>query len=479
MSLALLPAACVFWPLLYATVSWLLPHRRRPVAALLGHLVNLALSAALAVGVVRTGVIEQALGGWDAPLGIVVRADGLTAVFLLTSAIVTLAVVVHAVATARQPPSLWPLIGLLQAGLAAVFVTGDLFNAYVALEVIGLSAVGLVALGGAGARRAALHYLVIAVLGSLFYLVAVGVIYGTTGTLDMRLAGEAWAASDASAAWPLGLAAVGLALKCALFPLHGWLPAAHASAPMAASPLLSALVVKAPLFVLMRLWLEVTGPDQLVAALLAIMGSGAVLWGGFQALTQTRLKRVVAYSTVAQMGYLFLVFALLSPGMDGAVQRMALGAWVTLVVSHALSKSAMFLIASTIKAFRGTDELSATLGMARGWAPMTLAMGLAAISLIGLPVSVGFVGKWQLLSAAGLPGQWWLVAVVLLGSLLSVAYLLRPVASSLQESHHERQWQRLPWKQVLAPLGLAVIAFALGLSAVPLIELALVGWEPR
>lgn len=475
---SLLPAACVFWPLLTATLSWWLPARLRSTVAVAGHVVALALAAVLAFSVARGGVIELALGDWDAPLGIVVRADGLAAVFLSITAVVTLAVAVHARAAATQPPSLWPLIALLQSGLAAVCVAGDLFNAYVALEVVGLSAVGLVALGGAGARRAALHYLVIAVLGSLFYLVAVGVIYGATGTLDMGLAGIAWAEGTTSTAWPLGLAAVGLALKAALFPLHGWLPAAHAGAPLAASPLLSALVVKAPLFILARLWLEVTGPDPAVAVLLAVLGSGAVLWGGFQALIQTRLKRVVAYSTVAQVGYLFLVFALITPDQDEAVQRLALGAWVTLMVSHALAKSAMFLITSTIKTFHGTDEITVTAGMARGWAPMTLAMGLATISLIGLPVSIGFIGKWQLLSAAGIPGQWWLVGVVLVGSVLSAAYLLRPLAGSLREGSEEQTWTPLAWRQVVAPLGLAVAAFALGLSAVPLIELALVGWEP-
>lgn len=365
-----------------------------------------------------------------------------------------------------------------------------------ALEIVGLAAVGLVALGGGPALRAALRYLLVAVLGSLLFLVAVGVVYGATGVLDMRLAGQAWADSGVPAALPLGLAAVGLALKCALFPLHGWLPDAHAAAPSAASPLLSALVVKAPFVLLVRLWFEVTGPDPLVGVVLGVLGAVAVLWGGLQAMTQTRLKRVVAYSTVAQVGYLFLLFPLTLPGTDPGVQRTALTAVLLLAVSHALAKSTLFLVASTVKATRGTDEVAALPGLGAAWPPMLLAMGVAAVSLIGLPISVGFAGKWQLLTAAADRSAWWIVVVVLLGSLASATYLLRPVAGSLRRPHggggdddrHDgdddgdddalrADWPALPWPQAVAPLALAAAAGLLGLSSVWLVTLAAVGWE--
>ncbi|MDO5501500.1 MAG: proton-conducting transporter membrane subunit, partial [Propionibacteriaceae bacterium] len=398
------------------------------------------------------------------------------------SAVVILAVAWHAAAEAKQHPALWPLLGLLQAGLTAVFVTGDLFNAYVGLELVGVAAVGLVALGGKPAWEPALRYLLIAVLGSLLFLVALGVVYGATGTLDLRLAGQRWPDVGVDALWVLALAGLGLALKAALFPLHGWLPPAHAAAPTAASPLLSGLVVKAPLVVLLRLWFEVTDGHLAVAAAAAVMGTGAIVWGGVMALRQRRLKRVVAYSTVAQVGYLFLVLPLTLPGTDATVQRYALGGLVTLAVSHGLAKAALFLVASTLKSRHGTDDLDTLPGLAEAWPPMLLAMGLAAISLIGVPVSAGFAGKWQLLSAAVLPGHWWLVAVLLGGSVLSAAYLLRPVAGSLKDPETDdvaAAWPTLGWRHALAPLGLALLAVLLGFSASGLVELALVGWEAR
>lgn len=475
MTAVLLPAGMVFLPLLLALVTWLAPERVTARVAVAGHAASLALAVLLALVVRRGGVVSQSLGGWEPPLGIAVRADGLAALFALLTAVVVLAVALHVAFAGNQPRSLWPLLSLLQTGLVAVFVTGDLFNAYVGLEITGLTAVGLVALGGRGARRAALHYLIVAVLGSLFFLVAVGVVYGTTGTLDIALAGHQWARSDANAAVPLGLAATGLALKCALFPLHGWLPPAHAAAPLAASPLLSALVVKAPLVVLLRLWLDVTGGEPLVGLVLSLMGAGAVMWGGLQALVQTSLKRVVAYSTVVQVGYLFLPFVMLAPGVARPVQELALGAVVTLAVAHALAKAVAFLVAGTIKTARGSDELHMIRGMARHWPAMAMALAIAGISLMGLPISAGFVGKWQLLGAAGATGTWWVVAVVLVGTLLSAAYLMRPVAGSLQPTGDLPDWPRLDGRLAIAPLGLALLAFVLGLSSVALVQLAEVG----
>lgn len=473
----LLGPALVLAPLVLGIACWVVPVRLRPATSLVGHGLLLVGAATLAFVVTTAGVQTHDLGGWAPPLGIAVRADGLGTVFVLLAAVVVFAVACHAAAVGGQSPSVWALMALLQAGLGAVFLTGDLFNAYVGLEIVGIAAVGLVALGGRAAVRAALRYLIVAVLGSLFFLVAVGIIYGTTGTLDMALAGQRWAASGAPAALPLSLAAVGLALKCALFPLHGWLPDAHAAAPSAASPLLSALVVKAPFVVLLRLWFEVTGPDLATGVVLGVLGAAAVGWGGLQALVQTHLKRVVAYSTVAQVGYLFLAFPLALPGGDARLARAGVAAVVTLAVAHGLAKAAMFLAASTVKAKRGTDEVTTLPGLARHWPPMALAMALATVSLVGLPISVGFLGKWQLLSAAGADSAWWLIAVVLLGSLLSAFYLLRPVAGALRTDEPDADpWPPMPWRQVASPLGLAVAAGVLGVSSTWLVELAMVGW---
>lgn len=472
-----LPAATVLVPLLVAASCWLLPARVRTPYAIAGHGVSLVLAALVAWAVAGIGEVGSAMGGWEAPLGIAVRADGISAVFLLLGAIVLLAVAVHAAALGGQSPTLWPLLAMLQAGLAAVMVAADLFNAYIGLELVGIAAVGLVALGGVGAATAALRYLIVAVLGSLLFLVAVGVVYGVTGSLDMALAGQAWASADVPAAIPLGLAAIGLALKCALFPMHGWLPPAHANASSAASPVLSALVVKAPLIVLLRLWFEVTGPDRLTGIVLGVLGAGAVLWGGLLALTQRRLKRIVAYSTVAQVGYLFLLFPLTLATVAEPVRQAALAAVITLAVAHGLAKSALFLVAGTIKARCGTDEIDDLPGLAAAWPPMILAFAGAAISIIGLPISAGFVGKWQLLTASADAGAWWIIPVVLVGTVLSAGYLLRPLAASLREPRDEIRAPAPGWRVAVAPMLLVIAGFALGISSVWLVELSLVGWQ--
>jgi multicomponent Na+:H+ antiporter subunit D len=416
------------------------------------------------------------MADWPIPLGIGVRADGLSAVFLVLVAVVTLASCVQAWVGADQSPALWPLMLLTVAGLNAVFVAADLFNAYVGLEVIGLASVGLVALGGRSALAAALRYLLIAVVGSLLFLVMVAIVYGATGTLDMRLAGELWPGTGLSATAPLGLAAVGLGLKCALFPMHGWLPSAHAGAPGAVSPVLSALVVKAPIVLLFRLWFELFGPDLVIATVLGILGASAVFWGGIQALLQSRLKRIVAYSTIAQVGYLFLIFPLTQPGVPEQIKQVAISAVVTLAVSHGLAKAALFLCAGTLLRTYGTDELTALPGTSEAYPPLLLAMGLAAVSLMGLPISAGFTGKWQLLSAATSAGVWWIVVVVVAGTLLSAAYLMRPLAAGLAEPKEHREYPRLGWAQQVAPLLLVVITTVLGLRSVELVELTLIGW---
>ncbi|MDO5500334.1 MAG: proton-conducting transporter membrane subunit [Propionibacteriaceae bacterium] len=464
----LLIAPLVFAPLLLAVVAWLVPDRIRPVLTLAGLVAVAVPAVCLAVVVATHGTVEQALGGWDPPLGIVVRVDGLSMVFVLLTLVVSGLVAAHAAALDDHPPAFWPLTLLLVAGLHAVFITGDLFNAYVGLEVVGLAAVGLVALGGRGAWEPALRYLLVAVLGSLLFLVALGLVYAGTGSLDMHLAGQRWADSGIPAVWPLGIAAVGLALKCALFPLHGWLPPAHASAPTGVSPLLSGLVVKAPLFVLLRLWFDVTGPDPTVGLMLGVLGAGAVLWGGGQALVQRGLKRVVAYSTVAQVGYLFLFFPL---ALDPDARELALSGMVVLAVAHALAKAALFLCAGTLKQLRGSDELTTLPGLAHGHPALLLAMGLSAVSLIGLPISAGFIGKWQLLSAASGAGAHWIVIVLVGGTLLSAGYLLRPIAAGMEEPDEHVAWPPLGWRHLLAPITLALISTVLGLRAVELVTL--------
>lgn len=437
---ALLLPAAVLVPLAFAVVCILVPTRVRRGVGLTGALVTAGLGLALVVVIITHGPVETALAGRVPPLGIAVRADGPAAVFLLLTsvvgALVSLFSALHPRATGDDGSRdwYWPAWLLGWSGLTAVFLAADLFNLYVALEIVGLSAVVLVALGGPGAWRAAFRYLTVTVTGSLLFLVALTLTYAATGTLGMRLAGERLAAGEAGVHVTiiLALAATGMAFKSALFPLHGWLPDAHAGAPGAVSPLLSALVVKSSFFALFRVWTEVTGPEAVVGTALGIAAAGSVLWAGVAAVRTPRLKRLVGYSTVSQVGYLFLFFPLsVAAGDDRGRQEAALIAVALLALAHGLAKSSLFLAAGIVKDRLGTDQITALADRGPAMPLVTMSLAVAGVSLAGLPVTLGFAGKWQLLLAAVDTGLWWVVAVAVAGTLLAAMYLLRPVQTLL------------------------------------------------
>ena len=221
--------------------------------------------AALGLGVqlLTLGVQRYTISGWDAPLGIELYADGLSVLMLGITAVVGLAISIYSSAyfDSKKSVYFWPLWMFLWAALNALFLSHDIFNLYVTLELLGFAAVALVALaGGANALSGAMRYFLISLLGSLSYLLGVALLYHSFATVDITLLSERMNTSPATspAVWmAMGLMIAGLLMKTALFPLHFWLPSAHSSAPAPVSALLSALVVKASFYILMRLWLEV------------------------------------------------------------------------------------------------------------------------------------------------------------------------------------------------------------------------------
>ncbi len=463
-------------PLAGALAATALPARAARAAALAAAAATLGAALWLVVAVAGAGVQGIDLGGWAPPLGISLQADGLGAGFIAMTALAMTAVALAArramhPAQAGAPAAFgfWPLMLLTWAALNAAFVSRDLFNLYVAIELLTLAAVGLVALAGTPqAIAAALRYLVFALAGSLLYLAGVVLTYAAHGTLDMGLlAARTPAPGDALA---LALASLGLLVKTALFPFHVWLPPAHAAAPAPASAMLSALVPKASFVILIRLWFEAM-PDRAAPAallMLAGLGTAAVVWGGLQALRQHRLKQIVAYSTVAQLGYLFLVFPL--AGGEGAAQPWAAGAWtgtMFLALSHGLAKAAMFLCAGLWITAAGSDRLRDLRGLARPMPMTAMAFALAAITLMGLPPSGGFTAKYLMMTAAFAAGQWPWALVMAGGGLLAAAYLYRPMTALFAR---ETPRPPAPVSRALqtVPLVLAGLSILLGVvSAAP------------
>jgi formate hydrogenlyase subunit 3/multisubunit Na+/H+ antiporter MnhD subunit len=436
---------------------------------------GVALALMAAAGVLHAGApLVQFVGGWAPPLGLALRADGLSAIMLLTSASVLTAIAIFAHADyatpaggpeARAPLAFWCFLLALAGSLNAAFLGSDLFNLFVALEMLTFAALALACLDGRASQfKAELRYLLFALIGSVMYLLGTALLYGAYGTLDIVLLSRVARAEPATIA-AAALMSAGLLAKMALFPLHLWLPPAHAGAPPAASALLSGLVVKASYVLLLRLWFGVMpmAMTAAVAPIFATLGAAAILFGSLVALRQARLKLLVAYSTVAQIGYLFLMFPLLV----GAAAQYGEGAWtggVLQAVSHAFAKASMFLVAGILARQYGHDRIAELAGAARAAPLAILAFALAGLSLMGIPPSGGFTAKWLLLLAAIESGQWWWALVILGGGLLTGGYVFRVLAIALTAGPAPTV-QATPGSplQGQVALGLAVISVLLGL----------------
>ena len=449
---------------------------------------GLAVAVAIAVGVWRTNdVLQYFVGNWDPPLGVAFRADGLSAVMIVTAALLICGIGLFARAQfptphgaeARAPLVFWTLLLAVWGALNAVFIGGDLFNLYVALELLTFAAVPLVSLDGrAETLAAALRYLLFALLGSILYLLGAVLLYGTYGTLDIVLLSGRIQAGPA--AWSaISLMTVGLLAKAALYPFHLWLPPAHAGAPSPASARLSGLVVKAPFFLVVRLWFDVTPkmPERIAAQVLGILGAAAILVGSVVALRQARLKLLIAYSTVAQIGYLFLMFPLaIEPETGHAWASTAWTAGMLQAISHAFAKAAMFMAAGLIAEALGHDRIARLSGIGRALPITVFAFGLGGLSLMGLPPSGGFVAKAMLLTAAVAEGQWWWAVVVLTGGLLAGGYVFLVLARALADASEPVTLRSTisPGRQAVV-VALALCAVLLGFVPLRPLELLQIG----
>ena len=474
----------ILLPALGVLLSLLLGGRRAEWIALGLMPAQLAVALVIAAVVWRSGQpVVYALAGYAPPLGIALRADGFSAVMLVTAALIMPAAGLYARANfgtpwgeeKRAPLAFWTLLQGLQAALSLLFLGGDLFNLYVGLELLTFAAVPLVALDGrAETVAAALRYLLFALFGSVLYLLGVALIYGAYGTLDIALLASRIRAEPA--VWlAAGLMTAGLLAKTALFPLHLWLPPAHANAPAAASAVLSGLVVKGSFFLVVRLWFDVLAPlpTLIPGAVLAALGSAAILFGSALALRQERLKLLVAYSTVAQIGYLFLMFPL--AGGPWAADAFAGG--IMQALSHAFAKAAMFLSAGLIAESLGHDKIAGLGGAGRAMPVTFLALGLGGLSLMGLPPSGGFAAKWLLMKASVASGQWIWAIVMAVGGLLAGGYLYRVLAPALSGESPELKKAPQRSRESVA-LALALVALLLAFAPPSFLSFLQIGRSP-
>jgi multicomponent Na+:H+ antiporter subunit D len=375
------------------------------------------------------GPFTYQVGGWPRPYGIELRFDELSAAALVICVIGGLVLVYsgryfRAVAPERRIPWCYSLLLINAGGLVGFVTTGDLFNLFVFMELVSVSSYALVAVsGGRIAALAAFKYLIAGAVSSVLILFCIGVLHALTGSLNMVDIAARMGAVEARAPAVLALAGLtaGFMLKAALFPLHAWLPDAHASAPSPVSAILSALVVKLGILGFLRIHPLFAEVEVLSLAplheILTWLGAITILAGALFALFQQDIKLMLAYSTVSNIGYIVLGLGLATePAVTGAVVH---------VLNHAIIKATLFLAAGAIIHQSGCRTLHELSGVGRAMPWTSLALAVGAFSIVGLPPTAGFLGKWYIALGALEAGRPGFAVVLLLGALLIFIYYIR------------------------------------------------------
>mgnify|MGYP000309584137 FL=1 len=396
----------------------------------------LAVSILLLQQVHASGPISYQLGGWNAPWGIEYRIDLLNAwvlliVTALSSAVLTAAhTSVSRELEAGRQTVFYTLYLLCFAGLLGIVATGDAFNVFVFLEISSLSTYALIALGrDRRALWASFQYLIMGTIGATFILIGIGFLYMMTGTLNMAdLAAHIPALSESTTVLAaFAFIFVGICLKLALFPLHLWLPNAYSCAPSIVTAFLAATATKVALYLLLRFTFTVFGVDFSLShlpldTLLIGLGLVGVFAASTVAIYQANIKRMLAFSSVAQIGYMVVGI--------GIGTATALQATLLHLFNHALMKGGLFLALAGLVYQLGGSRIEHFLGLGRTMPWTMAAIVVGGISLIGMPLTVGFVSKWYLIAAAIEQQLWWVAVLVVLGSLLAVAYIWRLVEAA-------------------------------------------------
>ncbi len=429
-----LPALQIVVPLVSAPLCLLL--RRGGLAWALALIVSwaaLACAVLLLQQVIATGPISYHLGGWAPPWGIEYRIDAVNGFVLVIVAAIGAAVMPYArESVAREVPeeqhaTFYTALLLCLTGLLGVTITGDAFNLFVFLEISSLSSYVLIALGrDRRALTAAFQYLVMGTIGATFIVIGVGLLYMVTGTLNMIDLAERLPpmAESRTVVAAFAFLTVGAGLKLALFPLHFWLPNAYAYAPSVVTAFLAATATKVSVYILLRFFFTVFGTTysfELVTLenLLIPLGVVAILVCSTVAIFQTNVKRMLAYSSIAQVGYMVLGI--------GFASTAGLTASIVHLFNHAMMKGGLFLALGCVVLRLGSAQLESLEGLGRRMPLTMFAFVLGGLSLIGVPLTAGFISKWVLVQAALERGNWFVAAVILLGSLLAIVYIWRVV----------------------------------------------------
>ena len=461
-----LPALQVVVPMLGAVVCALLRNGKFAwgVSLAVSWLAALT-STALLYQVLSGGSISYALGGWTPPYGIEYRVDVISAFILLLvswSGALIMLFARHSVDSEIDAGSrswFYCMYLLCLTGLLGITITGDAFNAFVFMEVSSLAMYTLIAMGKH--RRALLsayQYLIMGTIGATFYIIGVGMLFTITGSLNFVDIAERLSDADMARSAIAGLAflTVGISLKLALFPLHAWLPNAYAYAPSAITAFLAGTATKVAIYLLMRIFFSVYGGSAIFAFLpiseiLLLLSVSAMIGASLVAVFQDNVKRVLAYSSVAQVGYITLGIALANQsGLTAATAHM---------FNHAVMKTALFLAVGAAVYRTGSLQLKDLHGLGPRMPLTMIALIVGGMSLIGTPGTAGFISKYYLAVGALDKGWWWLVFVIVISSFVAVLYVGKMIEAIWfrEPSEVAKQASDPPWP-MLAPIIFLTIA---------------------
>ncbi len=423
--------------------------------------------------------IYHAVADWDPPWGIEIAIEPVSALMAVLITGIYLLIALFSCRALKKEINEeargWFYVEFLlcMTAMLGLVITHDIFNMYVFIEVVGISACALVvSKGDRASTEASLKYLILATIGSGFVLLAIGMLYMITGHLNMRFAGMVLAQNAGH--YPhliwimLTLFVVGFGIKSALFPLHLWLPDAHSSAPSPSSAVLSSLVVKVYIIALFKLFFIVFGNEfyqqSNIRFLLMILGGSAMLFGSFFAFVQLDLKRRLAYSTVAQLGYIYL-------GLGLATPWAIVAAFFHLVV-HALMKTCLFLCAGAIHYQTGEKKVTRLRDVGFKMPLTAASFSVAAFSMVGIPLTGGFISKYLLAVGSMEASQAYFIALIVLSGLLNAAYYF-PIIwefyfASAGTASGERVFrkERIPFSMQLPIVVTAALIIVLGTAGV-------------
>jgi multicomponent Na+:H+ antiporter subunit D len=434
----------------------------------------LGFSIAMLVTVLRSGSpVAVQIGGWSAPFGITLIGDPLSAVMVVMSQIILAAGILYATGCRDycvQYPGFYPLFLTLTAGLTGAFLAGDLFNLFVFAELMVISGTVLTAIADDRyGVEAAYKYFYMSLLASIFLLLSCGALYVSYGTLNMATLAEK--ITDQPQLPLTALALVFLLaffmIKSAVAPFHFWQPDFHTAAPTPVSAMLSSVVVKLGVYGFLRITTLLFLPyAPVVRPLLIVLGCSGVVLGGLGAAGTNNVKRMLAYSTLSQIGFILVGI--------GWGTFLSLAAALIFTINHSFIKSAMLMISGGMasRASVKSAAFDVLTGLGKTSKPTGVAFFIGAIALVGLPPTNGFISKLTLFQSGVSAGTYLALAVIAIASILTLIYTLRAFMIIWWQSPVEAQESKKKGDQLYVPAALISFCLILGIWAEPLVRLA-------